>query len=35
MIDINDGDIIATRYTADGRFVIFISTDVQPGWPLR
>jgi hypothetical protein len=35
MIDINDADIVATRHTADGRFVIFTSTDVQPGWPLR
>jgi hypothetical protein len=35
MIDINDADIVTTRHTADGRFVIFTSTDVQPGWPLR
>ena len=35
MIDIDDRDIVATRHTADGRFVIFTSTDVQPGWPLR
>jgi hypothetical protein len=35
MIDINDADIVITRRTADARFVIFTSTDVQPGCPLR
>jgi len=34
MIDIPDGDIVATERTSSGRFVIFTRTDVQPGWPL-
>ncbi len=34
MIDISKADIVTARQTADGRFVIFTSTDVQPGWPL-
>ncbi len=35
MIDIDKKDIIATRRTSDGRFVIFTGTDVRPSWPLR
>jgi hypothetical protein len=34
MIDIPEGDIVATERTSRGRFVIFTRTDVQPGWPL-
>ena len=35
MIDVSDSDIVLTRHTGDGRFVLFTSTDVRPGWPLR
>jgi hypothetical protein len=35
MIDIDANDIVATRRTADGRFLIFTSTDVRPAWPTR
>ena len=35
MIDVDPHDVVATRHTADGRFVIFTSTDVPPRWLLR
>ena len=35
MIDINEADVVITRRTSTGRTVLFTSTDVQPGWPLR
>ena len=35
MIHIDPRDVVATRKTTDGRFVIFTSTDVQPRWLLR
>ena len=35
MIDIDQKDIVATRQTSDGRFVIFTATDVRPSWPVR
>ncbi len=35
MIYIDPRDVVATRHTADGRFVIFTSTDVQPRWLQR
>ena len=35
MIDIDPREVVATRHTADGRFVIFTSTDVPPRWLLR
>lgn len=35
MIDINEADIVVTRHTTGGRAVLFTSTDVQPGWPIR
>lgn len=35
MIDVNEADIVATRRTSGGRFLLFTSTDVQPGWPVR
>jgi len=35
MIGISEGDIVVTRRSVDGRFVIFIPTDVHPSWPLR
>ena len=34
MIEIRNEDIVAERRTADGRFVLFTSTDVKAGWPL-
>jgi hypothetical protein len=35
MIPLREGDVVLERRTADGRrFVLFTSTDVQPGWPL-
>ena len=34
MIPVRDEDIVVSRRTGDGRFVLFTSTDVQPGWPL-
>jgi hypothetical protein len=35
VIDVNEADIVATRRTSGGRFVLFTSTDVRPGWPIR
>ena len=34
MIDIRNEDVILTRTAADGRFVLFTKTDVQPEWTL-
>jgi hypothetical protein len=34
MIDLDPREIIATRHTDDGRFVIFSSAGVTAGWPL-
>lgn len=34
MIDIRPGDVAAQRTASNGRFVIFTTTDVRPGWPL-
>ncbi len=34
MIPVRDGDVVVSRATSDGRFVLFTSTDVMPGWPL-
>jgi hypothetical protein len=34
-IDLDPREIIATRHTEDGRFVIFSSAGVTAGWPLR
>ena len=34
MIDLSERDILLVRRGADERFVIFTTTDVQPGWPL-
>ena len=35
MILIRNEDVVAERRTGDGRFLLFMSTDVQPHWPLR
>jgi hypothetical protein len=35
MIALRNEDIVLTRRTVDGRFVIFTCTDVRPIWPLR
>jgi hypothetical protein len=35
MIPERNEDVVAERRTADGRWVLFTSTDVQPHWPLR
>lgn len=34
MIDVSKADIVTTRQTGDGRFVVFTKTDVRLGWPL-
>jgi hypothetical protein len=35
MIDVNESDIVITRCTSTGRAVLFTSTDVLSGWPIR
>ena len=35
MFDVSEADIVGARRTSAGRTVLFTSTDVQPGWPLR
>jgi hypothetical protein len=35
MIDVREEDIVLTRRTQDGRFILFTCTDVRPIWPLR
>ncbi|GAB0115738.1 hypothetical protein [Acidisoma sp. C75] len=35
MIEIEPEDIVATRLASDGRFLIFLSYGVTPGWPLK
>jgi len=35
MIAVRNEDIVLTRRTQDGRFILFTSTDVRPIWPLR
>jgi hypothetical protein len=35
MIDVNESFIVITRRTSTGRTVLFTSTDVLPGWPIR
>ena len=35
MIAVRDEDIVLTRRTGDGRFLLFTSTDVKPEWTLR
>lgn len=34
MIPVRDRDVVVARTTTDGRFLLFTSTDVQPGWTL-
>ncbi len=35
MIDIDPSDIVTVRHTAEGRFVIFTSSDILPHWKQR